>query len=84
MRRRAGGERPAASRERRLRQSAMAVVQHRRDGGRDSRRPTRSASVAGQRPARRGAYHRGGAPHRHRRNAVSDPRAKSRESISRG
>ena len=39
VRRGAGGERPAAARERHLRQSAMAVVQHCRDGGRRHRRP---------------------------------------------
>ena len=42
VRRRTGRERPKVRRERRLRQSAMALVQHRVDGRRDPRRPTGS------------------------------------------
>ena len=77
VRRRAGGERPAAARERRLRQSAMAVVQHCGDGGRGRRRPIGPASVAGRSAAQRRRDHCGGALGRHRRSLVSGPRAES-------
>src|SRR4029077_18188304 len=79
MRRRAGGERPAAARERHLRQSAMAVVQHCRHGGRDPRRPAGPASVAGRCAARRRGDRRGGARGGHRRDFVSGAREKSRD-----
>ena len=78
VRRRAGGERPAASRERHLRQSAMAVVQHRRHGGRDHRRPAGPASAAGRRAAQRRRDHCRVAPFAVIVGAlVSGPRAKS-------
>ena len=59
VRRGAGGERPAAQRERDFRQSAMALVQHRRHDRRHRRRPARAASRAGFGPACRRRHRRG-------------------------
>ena len=81
VRRGARGERPEAQRERRVRQPAMALVQHRRHGGRNRRRPARAAPRAGVGPAHGSRRHRGRALCRHHRRIVFDSRNGKQKSI---
>ncbi len=77
LRRGAGRERAAAPGQRRLRQPAMAVVQHRRDGECGDRRPAGRAAVAGGGAARGRGDRRGRAARRRLRRGsalLDEPR----------
>ena len=75
LRRGAGGERTTARRERPIRQSAMAVVQRRRHGGRDRRRALAQLLSPGVGAARRRRDRRRGAGCGPVRRDFSHPRA---------